>query len=365
MAEFSFLGRSTEGLLMGDAYTAIADDANTLFYNPAALARHNGVTITPINPSFTIPDVVEKDFSFDGASIGLSKRFQNFPKEPDQVAERILGIPLYLQLGITPVIKMEHFAMNFFANSKTNMQLENFYHPTLQLDYRLDRGMMFGYAFVLNGNKKGKPTSGGLTSIGVGVKSVNRQGLKGRFDLTGTQLLQIIENSDNYKAIREGLGYSKGSGWGFDLGAEQSFYSGVSRTTFGASLLDIGNTKFSKEEGIKDVPDQLMSLNFGSAFEQDFGLFSYALALDYHNAIDGQSSTASKIHFGMRGKFPIANVYWGWNAGYLSYGVALDLFMFKFQLGFYGVELGPRYKQKEGERAVFSINLLNVSLDSF
>ena len=32
---------------MGDAFTAVADDEMTLFYNPAALGRHRGVSIIP------------------------------------------------------------------------------------------------------------------------------------------------------------------------------------------------------------------------------------------------------------------------------------------------------------------------------
>lgn len=42
--EVNYLARSPRALLMGDAYTAIADDEFTLFYNPAALGRNKGVS---------------------------------------------------------------------------------------------------------------------------------------------------------------------------------------------------------------------------------------------------------------------------------------------------------------------------------
>lgn len=113
---------------------------------------------------------------------------------------------------------MQYFGINFFANSKTNIELENFYHPTLDIDYCLDCGVLFGYVFTMGCGKKSK--SGAQTSLGIGLKTMNRQGLKGKFDLTGIQLLQIVENSDSYKVIRRNLGYSKGSGIGVDLGAE-------------------------------------------------------------------------------------------------------------------------------------------------
>lgn len=361
-AEFSYLGRSPEGLLMGDAYTAVADDENTLFYNPAALGRHQGVTIVPLNPTIGVTDVLDKNLSLGEFELGLDSRFKNFPKEPEAIADRILGIPLYLQLGASPVIKMQHFGINFFANSKTSMQLENAIHPTLDVDYRLDRGVTLGYAFTMGKGKKG--TSGSQTSLGVGLKTMNRQGLDGKFDLTGTQLLTIVENSDSYKTIRRNLGYSKGSGVGFDIGAEQTFYMGNSMLNFGTSLLDIGDTSFSKSEGIGEIPDQDMSLNFGTAYSQDFKIFDYTLAMDYSNAIDASTAAMSKLKLGARARFPFVNVYWGWNAGYISWGLGLDIFLFKINVGFYGVELGPAYKQKEGKRAVFSINLLNIELDS-
>lgn len=95
-AEFSYLGRSPEVLFMGDAYTAVADDENTLFYNLAAMGRHNGVTIAPINPTIGVTDVLDKNLSLSEFEIGLSDTFENFPKEPEDIADRILGLPLYL-----------------------------------------------------------------------------------------------------------------------------------------------------------------------------------------------------------------------------------------------------------------------------
>ena len=78
--EFRYLARSPRALLMGDAYTAVADDEYTLFYNPAALGRHKGVHISTINPKIELPDVFSKNlgrmkFSMDG-------KYKDWPKEP-------------------------------------------------------------------------------------------------------------------------------------------------------------------------------------------------------------------------------------------------------------------------------------------
>jgi len=209
----------------------------------------------------------------------------------------------------------------------------------------------------------GSKSEGNNFSVGVGVKNMNRQSLEGSFDLFGTRILEIISNSDNYYVLRRNMGYSKGSGWGVDLGLENSYKRGKSRTTFGASLLDVGDTSFSKEDGINDIPDQKMSLNLGSAFEQDFGMFKYTLAFDFHNAIDPSTAFASKTHFGLRLDFPGIDVYTGFNGGYSSFGLGLDAFIFKFKIGLYGVETGQNFRDKRAKRAVFTINLLDIHLD--
>ena len=58
------LGRSARGLLMGDAYTAIADDEFTLYYNPALLARHENFSFNPINPAITVTNALNDPSRF-------------------------------------------------------------------------------------------------------------------------------------------------------------------------------------------------------------------------------------------------------------------------------------------------------------
>ena len=364
-AEFSYLNRSQQALLMGDAFTAVADDENTLFYNPAALGRHSGVSLSLFKPNFEFPDIVQKDIGFDGFNLGLSDRFEDWPNEPAAITDRILGFPLYLQVGATPTIKVGSFGLSLFAVSKTNMVLENAIHPILDLSYRLDRGFIMGYAFGLGKKPKGKKGNGHFSSLGISLKSVNRQGLEGDFDLFGTELLEIISNSDSYKEIRRNLGYSKGSGFGLDLGWESNYYAGNTRMGFGVSLLDVGGTKFKKSEGISEVPDQEMSLNTGLAFEQKFGFFDYTLSADYHNVIDPYTPAISKLKLGARLDFPIVDLFMGWNGGYMSYGLGVEAFFFKIMLGFYGIEIGQKFRQREGERVVLSISLLEFHFDQF
>lgn len=350
---------------MGDAYTAVADDETTLFYNPAALGRHSGVTIVPLKANIGLPDVLDKELSLSNPGIGISDRFQNFPSEPAPLANRILGYPIYVELGASPTIKVMNFGLNFFAVSKTQMALNNAIHPVLNMEYNLDRGFITGYAFNFGNGGRGNNPSGANHSFGLGFKTMNRQGLNNDFDLFGTTLLDIIQDSDNYKAIRKKLGYSKGSAFGFDLGYEFNYRSGISRYTFGASWLDVGDTRFSKEEGDADIAPQEQSMNLGFSFNQDIGLIDYTLAADYSNLLDASTPAASKLKLGGRFRLPFINVYAGWNGGYASYGVGIDAFFLNIRVGFYGIELGQKFRQQEGERTVISVSLAEVDLDIF
>src|SRR6218665_1805616 len=100
--EVSYIGRSPRAQLMGDAYTAVADDEYTLFYNPAALGRNKGVSFTPINPSFGGTNAL-KD----------TDKFKDFPKnDPSAIADRILNYPVSVQASVFPGLKMSSFGFN-------------------------------------------------------------------------------------------------------------------------------------------------------------------------------------------------------------------------------------------------------------
>ena len=63
----------------------------------------------------------------------------------------------------------------------------------------------------------------------------------------------------------------------------------------------------------------------------------------------------------MRLKFPLLTVYLGQREGYTSYGIGVHLFMFEILAGFYASETGYNFRQREGERALVLIKLLDTS----
>ncbi|MBK23306.1 MAG: hypothetical protein CL678_02380 [Bdellovibrionaceae bacterium] len=357
--EFKYLARSPRALLMGDAFTAVANDEYTLFYNPAAMGRHKGIHITMINPKAELPDVLSKNvkklqFSLDG-------KYKDWPKEPAAITNRILGTPLHLGAAITPTVKFENFAFTWLNSSTTDLTLLNATHPSLDINYRYDRGFLIGAGFPIIG--KGGDKASNQLSAGITLKKIDRSSLDGDFDLFGTELLQIVENSDSYKDIRRSLGYSKGTGWGWDVGLEQVFSKGPSTWILGLSILDIGDTRFNKEDGIDKIPDQKMATNFGTSFNQDFGFFDYTLAVDFSPIYEPQTDFLTKLKMGFKASIPGFEFLMGVNGGYWSYGVSVNAFFMKLTVGFYGVEAGRGFKDFEAERIIFTLNLLDIGFD--
>lgn len=355
--EFRYLMRNPRALLMGDAFTAVADDNYTLYYNPASLGQNDELQIYPLNGILGITNALDD-----------MDRFSNFPSEATEIASRVMDYPIYTNLGTTPGLKIGGFGINLFANSTATIALRNQVHPFLDIDYRYDRGFIMGYAhsFGSGGKRvKGRVTAGQRISVGASVKHITREGMDESFSFFGPELLNAVSGAEGYSAIRRRLGYSIGKGYGIDAGVEYGLSAGSMLLTTGFSILDIGDTKFKRTEGFKKLPRQKMAMNWGAAFRQDFLLFDYTLSMDVHPINVEAMDNMSKLHFGAEVGFPLLRFYAGLNAGYISYGGKIRLWPVSITAGFYRVEVGNSYKDQKGSRAIFMVELFDIDVDMF
>jgi hypothetical protein len=352
--EFRYLNRSPRALLMGDAFTSLASDDYTLFYNPAGLARTTGIAFKFVNF-----DLGFSDYYHD------QEKFENIPSDVTGISNRFLGYPIYVHAGTTPTIKMMGFGFSLMANNTTTLVLRNAITPLIDIDYRYDRGFVMGYAYTLGTFAKAKKESTGSgTSIGMSVKHINREGLKGTYHLFGTNLISKINTAEsgNMSSILESLGYTKGDGWGVDTGFLQTFKTGISETALGFSILDVGDTQFRKTSGTGTIPRQDMSVNFGASFKQDYKIFDYAFSCDIH-PINDPMELQRKLHFGFQFGLPLVRAFAGMNAGYVSYGLQFRFWPISILAGFYSAEIGADFKQEEAKRAILYVSLFDFSFD--
>jgi hypothetical protein len=355
-SEFRYWLRSPKALLMGDAFTAVTDDEYTLFYNPAALGGVKDVQIVPLTVTVGVTNFL--------ANMDV---LEDFPSDAVGIANKVMDIPIYTQLGTAPGFKMGPLAVSLLANTSASIALRNATHPVLDVDYRYDKGAVIGYAYSMgSGGKrvKGVIQPGFRLSLGTAVKTISREGLQGSFSFFGTDLLNAVNGSSDFSTIRKKLGYSVGSGYGVDAGAEVGMAAGNVLIKSGFSILDIADTKFTRTEGYRVIPRQKMAMNWGASFTQQFLLFDYTLAVDIH-PINTSADFASKVHAGLQVGLPGLKLFLGFNGGYPSYGGTIKFWPISITAGIYGVELGSSYRANEGARAIIYVSLFDIDLDIF
>ncbi len=353
--EQTYYARSPRALLMGDAYTALADDGYTLFYNPAALARHRGLTMSIMNMQLDVTNPLEHDEILDTPNTD----------EPAEFAKQYLAVPIHLGLGYVPGLKFGTFGLNGLASVNTNLEVLNAHHPLLDIDYRFDKGFATGFAVPIFGSRppagNRNPGAGNYGALGFGLKYISREGLQKRMPVFGTDILDIMnEQPETIDELKDAIGYGKGKSWAYDLGFLYHAYASGTNLTVGLSAMDIGGTYFDRVSGEEQIQPQPMHINAGIAFEQNFGLFNYTLSADFA-PMNQPIALANKIKLGARFGIPLIDLYMGLNGGYLSYGASLDLYMFKLYAGFYGIETTSEMFTHASKRAMIYLTLLDIS----
>ena len=355
--EIRYTMRSPYALLMGDAFTARADDEYTLFYNPAALSKNKGLEFYILNPDLGVTNILSD-----------MDRFSNMPSTPEGIVDTLTGFPIYVHLGAVPTIKFGPFGLSLFANFTSSIVIRNSVHPLIDIDQRYDRGFAFGYAHTFGSQSffsQDKAEGGLKTTVGISVKHMNRQGLKEQYDIFGTGLLSAINNGEtsDYDALRQTLGYSIGDGWGWDLGFEQSLASGPSELTWALVVHDINDTTFKRSEGTAEIPAQEMIVSSGVSWRFKMTYFDLSATMDFHPLL-ADIPMMRKTHFGFDIGIPIVRAMIGFNGGYLSYGIRTRIWPFEVTAGFYGVELGNQYRQEQGKRLMIYLSLFDFSFDA-
>lgn len=348
--------RSPKGLLMGDAWTAVNTDEYTLFYNPASMGRHQrDFTFYPFNPQITGTN-----------PLGDMDRFEDFPDDPNGAADVLMNYPVHIGANIAPGFKLFNFGINFIASEQADMLLRNKIHPTLDVDYRSDRGFVMGVGVPLGPRRLGsKSISGQQTTIGVGAKYIKRRGIHDAYALTGTDLLDIIENSGETSDIIESLGIVEGDGWGFDAGFEHVVRQGPNQWVFGLAALDITDTEFDvpENEEMRTVAPNKAQVNLGMAWLYRTSLMRGSFALDVRGLTE-EMEMMERLRLGVELGIPGISLLGGINSGYFSYGAAIDVGILKLTAGFYGAEVGGAYRRTRSKRFVIYLSLFDFSFDA-
>ncbi|MCO4754712.1 MAG: hypothetical protein KC478_09515 [Bacteriovoracaceae bacterium] len=343
--EERYLGRSARGLLMGDAYTALADDEYTLFYNPAVLGRHKGFSFWAINPSLSVTNPLKEDLD----------DFSNLGSDPADISSAIMGKPIHIGLGANPGFKMGRFGLNAIVNYNSNFTLLNEVTPMLDVDHRYDRGFIMGYGFPLS--------TDGL-SVGFAAKYLKRESIFGTYNLTSPTVIDAFGSGDP-EDIMNALGQVTGRGWGFDFGLDYVKTSGAKTVSVGLSMLDL-YTNLTTEDNPdnREVQPQPMQVNLGTALSVEVGPgLDFTLSGDIRN-LEQQMELMRRVRLGIEiGLTPAFAILGGLNANQYSYGFKLNTGLLKIYCGFYSADIGEKLGQQKSERVALYLSLFDFTFD--
>jgi hypothetical protein len=352
--------RGVRPMGMGDAFTAVADDQNVFFYNPAGSVQRSGSLTTLLElPVIIGKDLLDaKDFIQDNED-DLSnfdsltpQRQAQLINEMDRTVTKLdprVGVGIINSHYISgPMGNRFHWGLGFFGQVEGGFRINTGIVPSLDYDINADAVpvLHFSKGWVHPWKFPGK------VSAGVNLKYIKR----GQVKDDRVSFLQL-ENFDQPPL-------QMGKGYGMDVGL---LYQPTDRWNVGLTSLDFLGTKLDyasidAEKGFTAKPSRSGTIkprwNLGLAWTPArlglpfFGLPTgnrLLLAMDIKDFYNDQSrvllgdgflpdTTWTHVYLGAEYRWWFLRVRGGANQGYPTFGLGLDIPFLKFDYAFFSDE---------------------------
>lgn len=327
---------------MGNAFIALADDSNTLWYNPAGLAQIEGVHVNIFNFLLGVDSKDTLDRIHNAIFKGNSSDLIGQDKE-------------FLKFNFMPSLVMPHFGVSIFSQTKGYFDISDITEKGLEAYSHHDQGIIAGTAFNL---------ADGF-SFGTSVRAFYRAGVdlslttEEVIDQYGVDGVNLLDNIYQEIYNRAGHGYAVGLNAGFRFKVPLKSKGKTSPSLFlAATAEDIGNTTF-KALGDKLAPVTLkQSFNFGAALTYPFGKnWSWNLTADLRRAFE-PTDIIKLLHAGTEIRNSLFALRAGANQGYLAYGFSFEFPPHtRIHFSSYGVELGNKGLDKQQRWYLLQLNV--------
>ncbi len=325
---FQEMYTSVRALGMGNAYTAVVNDSDSMFYNPAGLSRVEGINWNFLDPQIGLNGLtaLEKAQAFADSGTDLSA-FLN----------ELYGTNIWVHAGVKSIITLPNVGFGVFGAADVDLNLSNPAFPNLNLNYVYDYGITAGFAFpivpkFLNMGIAGRRTTRTGARIPLGVSTI------GELDP------ETIQDSLN----------NVGNAFALDLGLNLTL-PGLFEPTLSFVWQDVGVTNFVLDKGSEAPPSDRDEMILGFGMVIDLPLLTITPAIDYKYMNREGVQFAKKFHLGVELDFPMFDIRAGFNQGYYSLGVGVNALLFRVDAATYGVELGEYPGQLEDRRYIIQI----------
>jgi hypothetical protein len=301
---------------MGNAFVAVGDDRNALYYNPAALSKLEKTRVSGL-----------------GVLGGIDNEFFNVIEFIQDNEEQFSDFDTIDQEFYDSLAPYDDKWVAADANAYMDFTRPGFgigAYTTGRIQFKVDRGV---YEPRVHAS-----VSDDIVAVAGGSMDL------GHYGLTAGAALKGIWRRQTERALtaREVVDFdpqdilddlaSAEAGFGMDLGLMWS--PPLPSLTVGAVL--------------RDAPGFIGGESLGAAFDLgaawrpfEEGLLSrMVVALDLKDAFDGGAAFGNKLHLGTELALPIVSVRGGFNQGYPTAGVSLGTRILSLDYAFFGRELG-------------------------
>jgi hypothetical protein len=325
----------TRPLAMGNAYVGVADDFNSLFYNPAGLARLPSWSMEIMNPSFgvgantlsTINDVTSLANS-NAASSGGQTAVQQVLSTFDSLS----GKPQYVNIGLTPHLVFPGFGFGLGIDVGGTLVAHR--DPSASVEAGANIIVPFTYAKSMLEDR---------LSLGASLKGVFKTGVDRDFSLadisafTKNDTTNSESKSDNFKDY-----LNSGRGFGVDVGL---LFTPVKtmEPTMGLSITDVGGTPLTATSDLYGKPKPRdPAVNTGISVKPVKSGNMYVMTSVDAHAINQPMHFSKKLNLGSElGLGKVLKFQLGLHQGELSGGFQLDAWLLILRFATYAEQLGP------------------------
>ncbi|HOJ13664.1 MAG TPA: conjugal transfer protein TraF [Deltaproteobacteria bacterium] len=331
-AEYPYVYRGMRPLGMGGAFTAVSDDANALFYNPAGLASIEKVSVSFFPLEF---EISENTLDLYGDAMDVDSDSE---QEVAEFLRSHMGDRARLAVNLFPHYSMPRFAFGVLGTVRADTEIHDRQYPKAVIHGVNDLGIGAGYAH---------PLLDETLLLGASAKFIRRQSIMEEYSAVD------IASEDFDETIRDDL--KDGSGILVDLGMiyklDNVLLPGLRA---GVSASNLVGSKLGDAEDMKSHVD------LGLAYVMDLGIGKMTLGADYvdlFSQYSGDDDLAKRIRVGAEWKFPaIASVRAGFHQGYFTCGATIDAWVVRIDALTYAEELGAYAGQRSDRRYTVSLD---------
>ncbi len=332
--EFNTMYRSPYFLGRGDTGISTADNHEAIFYNPAGLAQGKGLY---------------KETVLASPSLQVSTKTKDLVRqvivEEDNDPETLrsyLGRNLHFGFNNFTGVVFRRAAVGLLVSSDTNIMLAKSAADrgleTLHADTVANRAAVFSIADAFFNQK---------LMIGTTAKYIMRN--EAVLDVSALDSSNISDqlSSNNVEVSRNGFGLDLGLMYDMDK----------SPWRFGLHVENLGTTKLSAAEAGVTGKRLPQIINIGSAYEMGTKMSVLMIQTDFRD-VNGslEKDTFKRLHVGTELQFAkVFGLLGGLNQGYPSFGLFLNLYVMRFDIGTYTEEVGSAAGVRPDQRIFFRL----------